>query len=82
MKGTKKDKLKKVAHILVKSAKKSGEFIKKYGPKVQHHARAISESTMDAMIPRRTRTVVDLTVKRKPKRVAKGRRGFYLDYTQ
>lgn len=81
MKRNHKKKLKKLGHLLVKGGKESGRLVKKYGPRVQHHARAISESTMDAMMPQRTRTVVDLTARKKPKRVMKTKRGFYLDFT-
>jgi len=91
---TKKEKMKKLGHLIVKGAKKSDKFVKKYGPMVQHHARAISESTMGMMapevkgkpvnnlIPRRRKGYVDMSPKKRPKRVARGKKGFYLDFTE
>ena len=76
-----KKKLKKLGHLLVKGAKGSAKAVKKYGPVVHHHVRAISESTMDAMMPSRTRTHIDMTARRKPRKVYKTKQGFYLDYT-
>lgn len=81
MKPSHKKKIKKLGDVVIKGGKKSAEIIKRYGPRVQHHARAISESTMDVMMPRRTRSVVDLTRNKKPKRVLKTKRGFFLDFT-
>jgi len=81
MKPKQKKKLKKFSDALVKGAKQTGKFVGKYGPKVNRAAQRMSETAMDAMMPSRKRTVVDLTAKKKPKRVVKGRGGFYLDYT-
>jgi len=76
-----KSKAKKLGHLLVKGAKETGKFVGKYGPKAHAFSKSIAESTMDVMVPRRTRTVVDLTAKRKPKRIVKGKGGFYLDFS-
>jgi len=82
MKLNKREKLERVGDALLRGAKATGKAIKRYGPRVHHHAKAISSSAMDVMAPRRTKTVVDLTARRKPKRVRKGKGGFYLDYTK
>ena len=81
MKRNHKKKLKKLGHLLVKGGKETGRVVGKYGPKVHAAAKRMSETTMDAMIPARTRTVVDLTARKKPKRVYRGKKGFYLDYS-
>ena len=81
MKPKNKEKIKKLGSLIVKGGKETEKFVSKYGPKVHAASRRMSETAMDSLRPSRTRTVVDLTVKRKPKRVAKGRKGFYLDYT-
>ena len=81
MKPKHKKNLKKLGRLLGTGVKKSGEFINNWGPKVHRATRRMSDVAMDAMAPRRTRTVVDLTAKRKPKRVMKGKKGFYLDFT-
>jgi len=80
---SKKKNLKKLGHLLVKGGKETARVVGKYGPKVHAAARRMSDTTMDAMMPQRTRTVVDLTAKRKPKRIVKGKRrgDFYLDFT-
>jgi len=74
--------LKKGVKALSKTYKKYAPKVAKAGRIVQHHSKAISESTMDMMVPKRTRTHVDMTARRKPTRVAKTKQGFYLDYTQ
>jgi len=78
----KKNKYKKLAQGFRKGFKETADFAKKYGPKVHAASKKMSEATMDVMMPRRTKTVVDLTAKRKPSRVVKGKGGFYLDYTK
>lgn len=83
MKPNHKKKLKKLGHLLVKGGRESVKAVQKYGPKVHSAARRMSDTTMDMMMPQRTRTVVDLTAKKVPKRVVKGKRrgDFYLDFT-
>ena len=81
MKSKRKENLKKLGKLLGTGVKKTGEFVETYGPKVHRASRRMSETAMDSLRPSRTRTVVDLTAKRKPKRIRKGRKGFYLDFT-
>lgn len=93
MKSKAKEKLKKLGGVLVRGVKKGSAAVKKYGPTVHAHARAISESTMEMMtpdvdgkprnnlIPRRRRGYVDMTAKKKPKKVQGNKKGFYLDFT-
>ena len=77
----KKNKLKKLGKLLGTGVKKTGKAIKKYGPRVSAASRRMADTAMDALAPSRTRTVVDLTPKRRPKRIYKGKKGFYLDYS-
>ena len=75
--------MKKLGHLLVKGGKETVRAVNKYGPKVHAATRRMSDTTMDALRPQRTRTVVDLTAKKKPNRVVRGKRrgDFYLDFT-
>lgn len=86
MKPDYKKKLKKLGSLLIKGGKKSSKFVKKYGPVVQHHARSISGSTMDAMRP--APHMIDMRKKGEFKKM-KGRgemnqmmRGGYIDMTR
>lgn len=91
-KSFKKD-LKKLGSSLVKGFKETEKFVGKYGPKAHAYFRGVSENTMGVfapqpvrglpnnLIPRKRKGYVDLTAKRKPKRVLKGKGGFYLDFT-
>lgn len=80
--------LKKLGSLLVKGGKKSSKFVKKYGPIVQHHARSISESTMDAMRPDPQIGYVDIRkrgeLKKMTRRAEMGNklRGGYIDMTK
>lgn len=89
MKKKNKDKLKKVAKLLIQGSKKTGKFVGKYGPKAHAFLKGVSESTAQAfdpntgrqLIPRRRKGYVDFTKKKKPTRVLRRRGGFYLDFT-
>jgi len=84
MKLTKKEKLKKLGSIIVKGAKESDKFVKKYGPKAHAYFRDVSESTMDVFSTPEGKRMPHLTPKRAPRRMPKKRHaktkgGFFVE---
>lgn len=77
----KKD-FKKFAKKVKKGFKGSAKAYKKYAPKVHAGLKKTSDALAEGIsaTPRR-RAVVDLTAKPKPKKVYKGKKGVYLDFT-
>lgn len=85
-------KYKRYARGIGDGVKELSRMYKKHAPAVKNAAvkthralKASAESISESMvpsIPRRRRGYVDLTAKRKPKRVVRGKGGFYLDFTK